>query len=92
MELGIPVVTLDLEIPVISNMPENIEQNTDDGEAATTVNWTKPSMTDNSGYLTLTSSHSPGERLHIGVTTVIYTAVDSSGNEATKSFSVTVNG
>ena len=92
MELGIPVVTLDLEIPVISNLPENIEQNTDEGEAATNVSWAKPSATDNSGSLTLTSSHSPGDKFHVGGTMVIYTAVDSSGNEATESFIVTVQG
>ena len=92
MELGIPVFTLDLEIPVISNMPENIEQNTDDGKATAMVTWVRPSATDNSGSLTLTSIHSPGDKFRIGVTMVNYTAVDSSGNEATMSFTVTVQG
>ena len=82
----------DIVNPVISGMPDNIGKKTDEGKATTMVEWVKPSATDNSGSLTLTSSHSPGERFHTGVTTVNYTAVDSSWNEATKSFTVTVKG
>ena len=83
----------DIVNPVISGMPDNIEKKTDEGKATTMVDWAiKPSATDNSGSLTLASSHSLGELFRIGVTTVIYTAVDSSGNKATKRFTVTVKG
>ena len=56
------------------------------------VSWTEPTVTDNSGSYTLTSTHSSGASFDIGNTTVTYTAIDKSGKEATYTFAITVIG
>ena len=84
---------LDEEIPVINNMPSNINQNTDLNLATAAVSWTPPTATDNSGEATsLASTHNPGDTFDIGTSTVTYTATDPYSNEATASFTVTVTG
>ena len=83
----------DAEMPVISGMPANINQNTDANSATAAVSWTPPTTSDNSGQaVSLTSTHSPGDSFNIGTTTVTHTATDLYSNEATASFTVTVNG
>ena len=54
--------------------------------------WREPTVTDNSGLFTVTSSHTPGFAFGIGTTTVMYSAVDASGNRNVFSFDVTVLG
>ena len=84
---------LDEEIPVINNLPSNINQNTGLNSATSTVTWTPPTTMDNSGEATsLTSTHNPGDVFNIGTTTVTYTATDPYSNEATASFTITVTG
>ena len=56
------------------------------------VSWTEPTVTDNSGSYTLTTTHSPASSFDIGNTIVTYIAVDESGNKATYSFVITVTG
>ena len=73
-------------------MPANRNQNTDPALATAAMLWTPPTATDNSGAVTLTSSHNPGDLFNIGTTTVTYTATDSSSNEVTSSFDVIVAG
>ena len=73
-------------------MPANITQNTDSSLATTVVSWVEPCATDNSGFLNLTSSHSPESSFSIGVTPVEYTAVDDSGNTMTQIFTIHVKG
>ena len=73
-------------------MPANTNQNTDPDSATAAVMWTPPTATDNSGAVTLISSHHPGDSFNIGTTTVTYTATDSSFNEATSSFDIIVAG
>ena len=66
--------------------------NTASGQASAVVTWTEPTASDNSGFYTITSSHSSGASFSIGITTVTYTVVDSAGNTAAYSFNVTVTG
>ena len=55
--------------------------------------WTPPTVTDNSGMVTLTSSHNTSDSFPIGTTIVNYTAVDGAGNMADVcSFNVTITG
>jgi hypothetical protein len=54
------------------------------------VHFTAPTATDNCGVASLTTTHQPGSRFPVGVTTVTYTAEDSAGNRTTGSFRVTV--
>ena len=61
------------------------------GVTGTIVTWTEPTATDNSGTATLSSrTHAPGTFFLVGTTDVTYTFVDSSGNSATCTFTVTV--
>ena len=83
----------DVEDPVISGMPSNINQNTDINSATASVSWTPPTVTDNSGEpVSVISTHEPGDMFHIGTTIVIYMATDTYSNNATASFEVIVSG
>ena len=92
MFLSISCLLLDPENPTLSGIPSDITQDTDSGLSTATVSWTEPTESDNSGQVTLTSSHSPGDSFSIGTTVVSYTATDSSSNTATDSFTITVEG
>nr|XP_054749016.1 serine-rich adhesin for platelets-like [Lytechinus pictus] len=82
----------DLQHPMISNCPASISVNTDSGLATAVVIWTPPSASDNSGSVSLTSNHYPGDTFPIGSTRVTYTATDSSGNFVmTCTFDIAVN-
>ena len=83
---------LDNEDPSIANTPSSITQNTDSGLSTAVVTWTEPTSSDNSGVVTLTSSHSPGSAFAIGSTVVTYTATDDASNMVTETFTVTVEG
>ena len=78
--------------PVITGIPDDTLQNTNQGSATAIVNWVEPTATDNSGSQTLTSNHSPGDSYPMGVTVVEYISVDLSGNTDTQSFTITING
>ncbi len=82
----------DVEDPVFANIPNDKTQSTDPGLPTSVVSWTEPTASDNSGSVTQTSSHNPGDVFPIGDTVVTYTAVDPYGNSKTKSFVVTVEG
>lgn len=58
----------------------------------TVAQWTEPTVTssNNNNTLTLTSNYSPGHTFPVGITTIIYTAVDDCGSEATCSFKLSV--
>ena len=73
-------------------MSANITHNTYYGLATAVVSWVEPYAIDNSGFPTLTSSHSPGSSFSIGVTHVEYTAVDGSGNKVTSMFVIDIKG
>lgn len=85
-------IFLDTEKPTIDDVPQNIVQSTDPGSNSAVVSWPKPLARDNSGYVTLSTSHEPGDSFPIGETTVSFTAIDPYSNKATKSFTVTVRG
>ena len=82
----------DAENPVIVDLPEDIVIYAESGLSTANVSWTEPTTTDNSNSTNVTSSHSPGELFPIGVTVVEYTTFDSSGNNDTQTFTVTVIG
>ena len=54
--------------------------------------WTPPDSSDNSGYVTITSTHDPGAVFPVGNTSVTYTAIDPSGNANICQFYVNVTG
>ena len=90
--LEFSLLPIDNENPTITDIPSDITQNTDIGQPTATVVWIEPMGNDNSGSLTLTSSHSSDSSFPIGDTAVTYTAVDAAGNTGTAAFTVTIGG
>uniref|UniRef100_UPI002585C7C5 HYR domain-containing protein n=1 Tax=Algoriphagus sp. TaxID=1872435 RepID=UPI002585C7C5 len=84
------VIVTDLEKPLITNMPTNIEVNTDLGVCGAVVTWTEPNAADNCEIESFSADYSSGDLFQIGETTVTYTAKDIHGNTETASFTVTV--
>ena len=82
----------DVEKPVITSTPADISHSTDATVATAVVTWSSPTASDNSGVVTLTSTHDPGNTFYLGATTVTYTAVDAAANQVTDSFMVTITG
>ncbi|XP_072181946.1 hyalin-like [Diadema setosum] len=83
------ITIVDMESPNIS-CPADITQSTDPGEFSASVTWSDPYVTDNSGVFTIISTSSSGSIFPAGNTTISITAEDSSGNEATCNFTITV--
>ncbi|NVJ46520.1 MAG: HYR domain-containing protein, partial [Cytophagia bacterium] len=81
----------DTENPVISAPADITTLAT--SAAGAVVNYTAPVGTDNCDVTTsLTAGLASGATFPLGTTTVTYTATDASGNEASASFDVTVEG
>ena len=83
-------IEADTEKPVISDMPENITVNTDEGMDYATVLWTEPTAIDNVGVVSFTSNYSSGSQFNVGETIVTYTAADAVQNSYSESFSIFV--
>ena len=77
---------------MITGIPANITQDTDPDRPNAVVNWTQPTASDNSGSVTLRSSHVSGETFPIGVTIVTYTAVDDDSNMIMEPFAIEIEG
>ena len=78
-------------VPPTINCTDDIHTTAASGSPGTTVTWTRPTATDNSGRATLISeTHTPGRFFNVGATSVTYTFQDPSGNAATCTFIVTV--
>ena len=83
----------DDEPPTISACPKSIVGSTANGTTTMNITWSAPSASDNSGFVTLTSSHGSGTLFSVGTTEVNYTAVDAAGNMAEVcAFNITING
>ncbi|XP_030830190.1 uncharacterized protein LOC588928 isoform X5 [Strongylocentrotus purpuratus] len=76
--------------PVFDSCPSNPTYATPPGQATRAVEWFV-SVTDNSGWVSITSTHNVNESFPVGMTEVTYQAVDASGNSATCVFSITIN-
>ncbi|XP_077999220.1 hyalin-like [Glandiceps talaboti] len=81
----------DNEAPNITGCPGEINTVTSPANAAVAVSWDEPIASDNSGLdVRITSSHTPGDLFHIGITKVIYIFTDMFKNNAACHFMVTV--
>ena len=88
----IQTITLqDNAIPVINNLPSNINLEVSGSNCEAVATWTAPAATDDCGIASLTSNFASGATFDQGTTTVTYTAIDNCGQVATGSFTVTVN-
>jgi flavin reductase (DIM6/NTAB) family NADH-FMN oxidoreductase RutF len=83
------VTVNDTENPTIT-CPANIVTSTDAGQCSTVVTYTVTAA-DNCGGVSVTCTPPSGSTFPTGTTTVTATATDSAGNQATGSFTVTVN-
>ena len=81
----------DDEPPTIRNVPDNITLENEAGLCSAIATWNQPTATDNVEVSTFTSDYASGDSFQVGITTVTYTATDTSGNQTTASFTVTVN-
>lgn len=78
--------------PTLVGLPADMVLNTDPGSCGATVIWDPPAVVDNCDLeLEPTSNFDPPSTFGVGVTTVVYTALDPFGNETVGSFTVTVN-
>ena len=78
-------------IPPVISCINDIVQTVNFGTPGTSVSWTEPTATDNSGIVSLTQrTHAPGNFFLVGSTDVTYTFTDGSGNSANCIFTVTV--
>lgn len=84
------VTVNDNEAPTWACIPDTIVDQEIGGVCFATVDWVPPVADDNCGVDTVFSTHEPGDLFPVGVTTVTYTAVDTTGNSSTCSFNVTV--
>ncbi|XP_072017890.1 chymotrypsin-like protease CTRL-1 isoform X2 [Amphiura filiformis] len=85
-----PRFGVDMVAPVITCIGD-ITRTVKTGTTGTTVTWTEPTATDNSGTVSLTSrTHAPGDTFIVGTSQVTYTFTDGSGNTATCIFNVNV--
>ncbi len=75
---------------IINNCPTNIVVSTTANDCQTTVNWVAPTVVDDGTLASFSSTHDPGDLFSLGITTVVYTAVDIFGNTLTCSFNVEV--
>ncbi|XP_072046397.1 hyalin-like [Amphiura filiformis] len=83
---------VDTTAPIIKSCPSGISKELEIGTQNTPVNWNIPSATDVSGNVSLASrSHAPGDTFVPGRTTVTYTFVDGSNNEAFCTFDILIN-
>ncbi len=83
------VIVEDQSGPVFQNCAADIIVNAN-STCSAVVNWALPSVTDNCGGVTISSSHNPGETFPLGITPVSYTAKDNKGNVSTCVFNVIV--
>ncbi|HRJ31456.1 MAG TPA: HYR domain-containing protein [Cyclobacteriaceae bacterium] len=87
--------TTDQIAPVITNCPSNITLPLVSG-CSRSVSWTPPSVSDNCGVASFTSTLPgniivfPGSTFPLGTSTVTYTALDIYNNSATCVFTVTI--
>ncbi len=84
------VTVADTENPVFTNCPSYITVPVNTANCDAIVNWTPPTLMDNCGIASQTSSNSPGDVFPIGTTTVVYSGDDPAGNSTACSFDITV--
>jgi hypothetical protein len=82
---------IDLEPPIISNCPSDIQVEAADGTTGNTVTWIPPTATDNIAIISTSEpSISSGQYLDSGVYEAVYTFTDGAGNTAVCSFQISV--
>ncbi|XP_072018035.1 hyalin-like [Amphiura filiformis] len=82
----------DTTAPVISNCPNDIQVDAPAGSTTSTVVWTEPIATDDSGVEpTSVKTRVPGSSFNVGSTLVVYAFSDQADNTALCTFNVVVS-
>ncbi|XP_071945813.1 hyalin-like [Antedon mediterranea] len=84
------IIIEDTEAPFVSDCPEDFTLPTDNGEPHRVTYWTEPTVTDNSGSVSISQSHTTGSTFDLYNTTITYNFTDSSENVASCTFTVTI--
>ncbi len=84
------VTVVDNIAPEFTLCPADIVIQPDSSNCNPFATWNTPIATDNCAVTSLTSNFQSGNNFPVGVTTVIFTAIDASGNTTTCTFTVTV--
>jgi hypothetical protein len=86
------ITVIDQIAPTITNCPSNVTVNTDNNICGARVFYVQPNVNDcNGATLSINdNAYLSGNIFPVGTTTVIWTAIDASGNPNTCSFTVTV--
>ncbi|RKD99768.1 HYR domain-containing protein, partial [Marinifilum flexuosum] len=86
------VTLVDLQDPVINNLPENISVINDVDVCGAIVTWVEPTSNDNcTGHsISRIAGLASGSTFPVGETTITYTATDAAGRTKEESFIVTV--
>jgi hypothetical protein len=84
------VTVTDDQAPEFDSAPADISLSSLPGECGSTATWPSAVTSDNCGSADLTSSATSGDYFAVGTTTVSMTLLDSHGNTARHSFTVTV--
>ncbi len=86
---NVTVFVNDTTPPTFTSVPNAITVNAAAGQCGATVTYSA-AATDNCSTATISSTRASGSLFPVGTTTVTLTATDGSGNQATRSFTVTV--
>ncbi|HEY7547312.1 MAG TPA: HYR domain-containing protein, partial [Blastocatellia bacterium] len=84
------VTVYDAQAPAFINCPASGSTITDPNTCSKVLNYVKPVAIDNCGGVTVSCDPAPGATFPKGTTTVVCTATDTSNNQTTCSFPVTV--
>lgn len=77
---------------MLLNCPSDITYNITDSSTQANVTWPAPKISDNTDMVITVISTHPGSLFNFGDTTVVYFVQDLSGNSASCSFVVSVDG
>ena len=85
-----PVTVVDTEAPTLTSVPSPITQDADAGECGAIVTFPAATADDACGVASVTMEPASGSFFPVGVTDVLVSAVDLSGNETTTTFAVEI--
>ncbi|XP_071826140.1 hyalin-like isoform X5 [Apostichopus japonicus] len=84
----VSISTVDTVPPTISDCPDDISDTTELGTMSKAIVWNEATATDASGFVTEHHTHFSGESFFLGLTEVVSTFTDPSGNYAVCTFLV----
>jgi hypothetical protein len=87
---GFTVVVLDTEEPQFEAEMPDLETPNNPGQCGAALSWEWPIAFDNCGIESLSGNYEPGATFPVGLTEVVYTATDFSGNQSYDGFTIAV--